>query len=496
MDKPNLIYVVSTGVADDVFRDDFGPAYDDKLKAACIANRGHHELEESLARLIHRTAAEVWWVRLWDDLLSLVFFFLLPVVALGLAVALMVVFTNGSEFQWVHFSLIAASVAVLVTGGLLTSGLEWAAARRANVERRLVSLTLDSIDHGTIDAWIASWIPLSIGWRLAQYGANAQQIARWASAVLFLALAVSLGFKVVALVALILYIPITLLYGLGLAAARLGGRVERIQQRMTHATNQRNMAALAHKVDLGLAPTQEYVLYLRPLASAGRLPPLPQAMEDAGPAVRTFEHLLVWALQPEVVVLGIGGDPPPGAPASVERTDDTWFATFERLARGATATIVLPSASPSCIREVQWLQEQVSRWWVVMPPPCLVRDQWGSMEISRTWIDPWESARAAWSRLGIDLPPYDLGGGIGEVENSRVVFQSLGEGFAPDACDALRHSLGLPAVHRPPSFARRVASTVPTIHKSAIVWWVYGQGIALSFSVVALMLWLFVAMFC
>ena len=105
----------------------------------------------------------------------------------------------------------------------------------------------------------------------------------------------------------------------------------------------------------------------------------------------------------------------------VDATAEEWQDAAALLMANAEVLIVLPGWSEGMLWELRYLREHalLDRALFVMPPGDPERDVFAvyrgeDFEVERRW----ENARAAMSRLGVTLPPYDPCGGLLSVDEA------------------------------------------------------------------------------
>lgn len=128
-----------------------------------------------------------------------------------------------------------------------------------------------------------------------------------------------------------------------------------------------------------------------------------------------LESLLAKSLSPKGILIGLGDRLSEFGAGRVPSSDQEWKATFQRLAGAAKAIILIPSASPGTMWEIDWLRQSghLSTTVFVMPP-------W-SQEIAFDIESDWAKAATACEWVGIQIPAYQAGGMLFKIGSDGVV---------------------------------------------------------------------------
>jgi hypothetical protein len=185
------------------------------------------------------------------------------------------------------------------------------------------------------------------------------------------------------------------------------------------------------------AAVAPFALYLRPFASTDRLPaqPIPSELAGAGdfPVHLDVESLLARALRKEcpLVALGREAEMQEGAGRAAV-ADEEWREAIVRLAERAVFEVLVPSAHPGTLWELERLvrEESLDRTLFLMPEQLREAPSgvWVTTESDRIFdagvrsysaeqhvydvVADWAAVSAHAERLGIRPPPYAPAGAL------------------------------------------------------------------------------------
>ncbi|WP_141753564.1 hypothetical protein [Streptomyces agglomeratus] len=197
-----------------------------------------------------------------------------------------------------------------------------------------------------------------------------------------------------------------------------------------------------------------FAVYLRPFDSTHRLKSQPASadLNTVGfPVHQDLETLLYAALPDDLPLIGAGreGDVLIGA-GRVVLAEDSWQQPVIRLAEAASLIILIPSANPGTLWEMQWLLKHgaLSRTVFVMPElplnprmqysiqPYLgrpfVRTYHGKTHF-RDHAAQWDRAVQAAAQIGLRLPPYRYEGALFTLADTGALRALRPLGLVPRA---------------------------------------------------------------
>ena len=167
---------------------------------------------------------------------------------------------------------------------------------------------------------------------------------------------------------------------IGMLASTIGVSIFYEERRNEQGGRDSDADRIWKEVSQGKQPW--YYLYLRPFSITNQLRMKNPVMSDIQDTFRpgrveTFEALLASALRSRgITLIGLGQ---PGEAIGVGRfktTEENWHATFEALAKVATAFIVVPSLHSATHWEIKWLVQNgfINRTVFILPQPPNLQD--------------------------------------------------------------------------------------------------------------------------
>jgi signal peptidase I len=153
----------------------------------------------------------------------------------------------------------------------------------------------------------------------------------------------------------------------------------------------------------------DFALYLRPFATAGRIPVRTHKWSVERMLLGDswdLELALALALEGVMPIVAIGSTAESFGSAKLKVDDQSWFELMAELANRAAAIVVVPLNRPSTMREVRHLfahPKLLAKTVFVMPPERVGWRRWITWFPTRRW---WRASAHELKRLGISAPQY------------------------------------------------------------------------------------------
>jgi hypothetical protein len=192
-----------------------------------------------------------------------------------------------------------------------------------------------------------------------------------------------------------------------------GAAETRQQRRNTEA----NSAAADPRTAAAASP---YCLYLRPFRSGNALPTQIRPVEMAPtPEHIDLEQVLRAALAPKHRLIAVGPTRDMSSGAGYATASDTdWKETVTDLAENAKLIVMLPSAQPGTLWELEWVARHrlLERTLLIMPE---------TLEPNGEIESEWNRAVIAARTVGVNLPTYSPAGALLRLSNDGTVVEQL-----------------------------------------------------------------------